>query len=304
MIFSFQVEEKAVCADTARGATSRCNAVQCGDGRVQASNDGLVVEECDDGNEADGDGCSSSCVVESGFLCRNPKTADKTADRGPTVCRNVKCGDGFVDGSNDGSRIEECDDGNEADGDGCSAACVLEDGYICTTQNQEHGSEGLASERSSCTAVVCGDGYRESSGQVSPVTEECDDGNVADNDGCSSSCRVEAGFECSEYGSRRSNSPRGPLGFSSGGRDVCKRKEVCGDGLRVGAEECDDANSADGDGCSGACKVEDGWKCAAPRLSADAPMPAPGAPLPDECSRQSGGTSGPNKATDRANAEL
>ena len=161
MIFSFQVEEKAVCADTARGATSRCNAVQCGDGRVQASNDGLVVEECDDGNEADGDGCSSSCVVESGFLCRNPKTADKTADRGPTVCRNVKCGDGFVDGSNDGSRIEECDDGNEADGDGCSAACVLEDGYICTTQNQEHGSEGiLASERSSCTAVVCGDGYR------------------------------------------------------------------------------------------------------------------------------------------------
>ena len=35
--------------------------------------DGLVIgEECDDGNNVDGDGCSSSCKIESGFTCTQP----------------------------------------------------------------------------------------------------------------------------------------------------------------------------------------------------------------------------------------
>ena len=36
---------------------------------------------------------------------------------------------------------------------------------------------------------------------------------------------------------------------------------VCGDGLRVGSENCDDGNSADGDGCSSVCEVEAEWIC-------------------------------------------
>ena len=36
---------------------------------------------------------------------------------------------------------------------------------------------------------ACGDGLKSDS-------EECDDGNLRDGDGCSSSCKVENGFSC------------------------------------------------------------------------------------------------------------
>jgi len=39
------------------------------------------------------------------------------------------------------------------------------------------------------TAGSCGDGYR-----MSP--EQCDDGNAVSGDGCSSTCREEAGYWC------------------------------------------------------------------------------------------------------------
>ena len=38
---------------------------KCGDGIL------TVDEDCDDGNPNDGDGCSSSCKVENGFICSN-----------------------------------------------------------------------------------------------------------------------------------------------------------------------------------------------------------------------------------------
>lgn len=39
---------------------------------------------------------------------------------------------------------------------------------------------------------------------------------------------------------------------------------ICGDGLRVGDEECDDANGGDGDdgdGCDVTCVIEEGFLC-------------------------------------------
>ena len=59
----------------------------CGDGAVNAG------ESCDDGNIADGDGCSATCASED------------------------SCGDGFVHG------VEECDDANFLNGDGCDIDC-------------------------------------------------------------------------------------------------------------------------------------------------------------------------------------
>ena len=37
------------------------------------------------------------------------------------------CGNGVLECG------EECDDGNDASGDGCSDACVVEEGYLCDT---------------------------------------------------------------------------------------------------------------------------------------------------------------------------
>jgi cysteine-rich repeat protein len=54
------------------------------------------LEECDDGNAADGDACLSNCV-------------------------KARCGDGFIR-----QGTETCDDGNPWSGDGCSPSCRLE----------------------------------------------------------------------------------------------------------------------------------------------------------------------------------
>lgn len=40
---------------------------------------------------------------------------------------------------------------------------------------------------------------------------------------------------------------------------VCQ--EVCGDGIDLGMNECEDANTDDGDGCSAACKLEPNYTC-------------------------------------------
>lgn len=39
------------------------------------------------------------------------------------------------------------------------------------------------------------------------------------------------------------------------------QSETCGDGIRIGREHCDDANSDDGDGCSATCAIETGFQC-------------------------------------------
>ena len=73
-------------------------------------------ETCDDGNNATGDGCSSVCLIEDGYIC-------------PTLgqlCVSV-CGDSKVRGN------ETCDDGNNATGDGCNSSCLKEVGYDCPT---------------------------------------------------------------------------------------------------------------------------------------------------------------------------
>jgi cysteine-rich repeat protein len=65
----------------------------CGDGRVEG------LEQCDDGNTRDSDGCNSICEKE----------AEPT---GP------ECGNGVREAG------EACDDGNTRDGDGCESTCV------------------------------------------------------------------------------------------------------------------------------------------------------------------------------------
>ncbi|MCA9624041.1 MAG: amidohydrolase family protein, partial [Myxococcales bacterium] len=89
-------------------------------------------ETCDDGNTADGDGCSSTCQEETTMGV---------------------CGDGMQDPG------EHCDDGNTMDGDGCSATCQTETGPFCGDGNVDPG-------------------------------EDCDDGNEEPLDGCENDCTV------------------------------------------------------------------------------------------------------------------
>ena len=70
----------------------------CGDGIVNQTS-----EQCDDGNNTSGDGCSATCQTEGGGGTPNPV-----------------CGNGILESG------EQCDDGNTASGDGCSATCQTE----------------------------------------------------------------------------------------------------------------------------------------------------------------------------------
>jgi MYXO-CTERM domain-containing protein len=125
------------------------------------------------------------------------------------------CGDGLVAGE------EACDDDNNTDGDGCSAACAIEEGW-----------EGCTGQPSVCTPI-CGDA-------LVVGDEQCDDGDLDDNDGCAGTCEVEIGYAC------------------EGEPSVCT--PICGDGL-IRFEACDDGDTDDGDGCSSVCAAEEGWEC-------------------------------------------
>jgi cysteine-rich repeat protein len=57
--------------------------------------------------------------------------------------------------------------------------------------------------------------------------EECDDGNMDESDGCTSSCLNSS----------------------------------CGDGIIDPSEDCDDGDTDSGDGCSATCQEETGWTC-------------------------------------------
>jgi len=69
--------------------------------------------------------------------------------------------------------------------------------------------------------VSCGDGKLDIA-----AGEECDDGNVANGDGCDAACQFEP------------------------------PPATCGNGMIDGIEVCDDGNSANGDGCNPTCNLE------------------------------------------------
>jgi cysteine-rich repeat protein len=50
-------------------------------------------------------------------------------------------------------------------------------------------------------------------------------------------------------------------GFSCFGQGAGSCTALCGNGILSGAEQCDDANTNNGDGCSSVCQVENGFVC-------------------------------------------
>ncbi len=291
------VEPGYTCPKSANGTGGSCTIAKakCGNAILESG------EQCDDGNTASNDGCSSTCVVETGWTCPTPGAAcQKTAYCGNSVvdldigegcddgnttggdgcsplCQieegyacptpgkpcvsTVQCGDGKIGGT------EQCDDGNLTAGDGCSSTCTLESGWTCP----------VAGGR--CVAKDCGDG-------IVAGLEQCDDHNTKSNDGCSSTCKLEPGYACTTATGKASVCHKTKCGdgvkegfeqCDDGGLvpyDGCsptctlepqcsggKCTAVCGDGLKFPQEQCDDGNTTSGDGCSSTCKLEKGFTC-------------------------------------------
>jgi cysteine-rich repeat protein len=121
---------------------------------------------CDDGNINDNDGCDYHWRIEPGYKCTVVS---------PTIPRSywqLTWGDGNLNGS-----TEDCDDGNEINGDGWSENCTVEDGYECDTGSPSFWSELWGN------------------GRIDGV-EECDDLNSMDLDGCSKDWKKEFNYNC------------------------------------------------------------------------------------------------------------
>ena len=192
----------------------------CGDGEHNS------YEECDDGNNLSGDGCSEACFLEYCGDGVHQPTLNEDCDDGNSIvgdgcghCAVEECGDGTVHPK----LGEECDDGNETVEDGCHN-CVEEycgDGILQKGLGEECDDNNDLTEDGcdSCLEEYCGDGIVQAG-----LGEECDDANKEDEDGC----------------------------------NTCI-KEYCGDGiLQQGlGETCDDGNKVDDDECNNTCTVYD-----------------------------------------------
>ena len=181
-----------------------------------------IITYWDDGNNSNGDGCSSTWSVESGWTCSGGSLT--TADSWTEICG---------DGKRFNSISTYWDDGNTVSGDGCSATCAVEATWSCT---------GGSSTTKDTWIELWGDGKR-----FNTLSTFCDDGNTANNDGCSSTWSIESGWTCT--------------GGSSTTADHCT--EVWGDGKRFNSVGTywDDGNLLNGDGCSSTCTIETGWTC-------------------------------------------
>ena len=111
----------------------------CGNGVLDSG------EQCDDGNVIGGDGCDSSCTIESRWTCSVPGHP----------CKPV-CGDGVVLGS------EQCDDGNLIDGDGCDSNCTVTgcgNGIVTAGEQCDDGNtDNTDACKNGCRLNGCGDG--------------------------------------------------------------------------------------------------------------------------------------------------
>jgi cysteine-rich repeat protein len=163
-----------------------CLAEGCGDGVVTGD------EDCEDGNTANDDGCSASCITEYcgdkivqvglNEVCdlgdENTDTPcvadyDRSCEYCNTSCKTQLiigsyCGDGTI------TDFEVCDNGTA----NTDTACVAGYGEVCNYCDD-------LCDATTVTGPYCGDGTVD-------VGEDCDDGGNVSGDSCSSTCKLEA----------------------------------------------------------------------------------------------------------------
>lgn len=237
--------------------TSGCELPTCGNGTVD------VGEQCD-GNLLHGETCETQGYLSGTLGCGGSCSFDVSG------CVPIRCGDGLV------STGEACDDQNTQAGDGCNAACSVEQGWACAGEpsvctllcgngavdageacdtndlnGQDCASRGFDSgtlhcatdctfDTSGCRYATCGDGHKD-------ANEDCD-GMDLGGATCQSLGYVAGMLGCT-----------GNCGYDTMG---CQAP-VCGDGVisPSAGEQCDDNDTDSGDGCNAACQVEQGWIC-------------------------------------------
>jgi cysteine-rich repeat protein len=226
--------------DTANFCRSDCTLPRCGDGVVDAG------EACDDGNSSNNDTCLNNCLVArcgDGNVCNSNNLKDP-AD--PSDCDNAPDG------------REQCDDGNTNPLDGCDACALTScgDGIVQAGEQCDLGQSSCdGTSPGSQIGVPC-------SSDAQCLGGVCGTGNLDAPNTCKPNCRLPA---CGDGVSDSSNNEQcDGAPTVTGSCNANCRINTCGDGvlgtsttaLGTLAEQCDDGNTFDGDGCSQYCTVE------------------------------------------------
>lgn len=166
----------------------------------------------------------------------------------PNHCPNSSCFYGYLYyiGSTECPVFPTCGDGLCNEGETCdgSSKCISTGSLVGLNECRAPGS--------SLECTYCGDGIVQSE-------EECDDGNMINDDLCDNNCtvivppkcgdgKIDPGEECDDGNTNDNDGCSNSCVIPSG--------PYCGDGVIHPGEECDDGNNINGDGCSTSCRIE------------------------------------------------
>ena len=218
-------------------------------------------------------GCRNSSECPAGQACVNGTCGGCMVDN---QCGAGRCLNGVCSGCRDGNscpQVAQCIGGDctpcTSNLQCMSGLCVNGACAGCRTSQEcspgtqcINGSCSLCAANIQCDSNVCRNGecvLGESNtcgNKILETTEQCEDGNMRNGDGCSINCRLEP--------------------------EVSDR---CGDRIQIAGEECDDGNSRDFDGCNSSCRLEKGtlWRrrlAGTPRRAVRAGSPRSCSPLP------------------------
>ncbi|CAD8127677.1 unnamed protein product [Paramecium sonneborni] len=236
LCYNCQFQCPVQCQICDQSTTLPCPDV-CGDGVITG------IEQCEDGNNIQYDGCfncqyqcqlaCSKCIKGECFECATPGWfVDPLVI--PWQCQE-KCGDGLIVGS------EQCEDDNSDDTDGCKDCkyyCRIGCSSCDYTNNICLSCESPAFVPYSYYCKnICGDGLvaNDPSGFYS---EECDDGNTIDADGCNTFCKFQCqpSSICTSCVNNRCELCASEYFLSN--NQICI--PICGDSIQVPGESCED----------------------------------------------------------------
>jgi cysteine-rich repeat protein len=261
-------------------SSPRVSKVQC----IGVCGNGVVAtatEECDDGNNIDGDGCSSDCKWErrdntdpldliqlNGYYPivygkTLPSDFEEELDSGWGTCAY------FTSSLKPSLANDYC----KCQGHTSATSCKYGELLVGETAEQWDFMDpqcnpdiihriggGSIKQYHIITDIVCssfcGDGIH------ATATEECDDGNTDNTDDCTNECKIAVcGDGYDKQGLIEQCDDGNTNNFDECTTD-CK-PAFCGDGYvqENNNELCDDGNKINNDGCSFSCIVEEGYQC-------------------------------------------
>ena len=272
-----------LCAYVAQNSGAPCDA----DGSVCTVGDACSGTSCVAGSAVvcnDNNPCTSdSCDIVAG--CKFAANANACSD-GNACTVGDKCSAGACTSG----AATVCSDGNLCTSDSCNTTtglCVFNgaamngsgcdaDGSVCTVSDACNGGVCTAGAALNCDDVnLCTtDGCNPSTGCSHTANNApCNDGNACTGpDVCAGGVCAPATLSCDDANACTIDSCSNPGGcahVSVANKTLCGPTSACftgtcapgkcGDGITMALlnEECDDGNTASGDGCSATCKVED-----------------------------------------------